>query len=53
MIPKVFKEQIQLNDGRVITLETGKLAKQADGSGCGTYGKLHASGNCCIGKRGK
>ena len=32
MIPKVFKEQIELNDGRVITLETGKLAKQADGS---------------------
>lgn len=32
MIPKVFKEKIDLGDGREITLETGKLAKQADGS---------------------
>lgn len=28
----VFKEKIDLGDGREITLETGKLAKQADGS---------------------
>ncbi len=32
MIPKTFTEKITLEDGRVITLETGKLAKQADGS---------------------
>ena len=32
MIPKVFSEVIDLGDGRTITLETGKLAKQADGS---------------------
>lgn len=32
MIPKVFKEVIDLGDGRTITLETGKLAKQAHGS---------------------
>ncbi|QAA82848.1 polyribonucleotide nucleotidyltransferase [Aequorivita sp. H23M31] len=32
MIPKVFKEVIDLGDGRQITLETGKLAKQAHGS---------------------
>jgi polyribonucleotide nucleotidyltransferase len=32
MIPKVFKETITLSDGRTITVETGKLAKQADGS---------------------
>lgn len=32
MIPKVFKEIIDLGDGREISLETGKLAKQADGS---------------------
>ncbi|MCF8715793.1 polyribonucleotide nucleotidyltransferase [Joostella atrarenae] len=32
MIPKVFKEVIDLGDGREITLETGKLAKQAHGS---------------------
>ena len=32
MIPKTFKEVIDLGDGREITLETGKLAKQAHGS---------------------
>ena len=32
MIPKTFTQTITLNDGRTITLETGKLAKQADGS---------------------
>lgn len=32
MIPKVTQEVIQLNDGRTISIETGKLAKQADGS---------------------
>ncbi|SHI74939.1 polyribonucleotide nucleotidyltransferase [Flavobacterium terrae] len=32
MIPKVFQEVIDLGDGRSITIETGKLAKQADGS---------------------
>lgn len=32
MIPKVTQEVIDLGDGRTITIETGKLAKQADGS---------------------
>ncbi|MEC4049282.1 polyribonucleotide nucleotidyltransferase [Flavobacterium sp. SUN046] len=32
MIPKVTQETIDLGDGRSITIETGKLAKQADGS---------------------
>ena len=32
MIPKVFKEIIDLGDGRTISIETGKLAKQAHGS---------------------
>ena len=32
MIPKVFQETIDLGDGRSISIETGKLAKQADGS---------------------
>ena len=32
MIPKTFTEEIHLNDGRKIILETGKLAKQAHGS---------------------
>ncbi len=32
MKPKVFKEVIDLGDGREISIETGKLAKQAHGS---------------------
>ena len=32
MIPKTFTQEIRLEDERTITLETGKLAKQADGS---------------------
>lgn len=32
MIPQVFKEKIDLGDGREISIETGKLAKQAHGS---------------------
>jgi polyribonucleotide nucleotidyltransferase len=32
MIPKVYKEVIDLGDGREISIETGKLAKQAHGS---------------------
>ena len=32
MIPKTFTQEIRLNDGRTIPLETGKLAKQAHGT---------------------
>jgi polyribonucleotide nucleotidyltransferase len=32
MTPKVITKKITLDDGREITIETGKLAKQADGS---------------------
>ena len=32
MKPKTYKEEIKLPDGRIISLETGKLAKQAHGS---------------------
>ena len=42
MIPKVTQETIDLGDGRTITIETGKLAKQADGS------VVVRSGNCMI-----
>lgn len=31
-IPQAITEKIVLKDGREITIETGKLAKQADGS---------------------
>ena len=42
MIPKVFKEVIDLGDGRTISIETGKLAKQAHGS------VVVQSGNCML-----
>ena len=42
MIPKVFTETIDLGDGRTISLETGKLAKQAHGS------VVVQSGNCML-----
>ena len=32
MIPQLFVEKIDLGDGRSITIETGRLAKQADGA---------------------
>jgi len=32
MNTKVYKKEVNLPDGRVISIETGKLAKQADGS---------------------
>ena len=32
MIKQVIKKTIDLGDGRTITIETGKLAKQADGT---------------------
>ena len=32
MIPKKIREVIDLGDGREISIETGKLAKQAHGS---------------------
>lgn len=32
MVPQVTQETITLQDGRTISIETGKLAKQADGS---------------------
>ncbi len=38
MTPKTFTQEIHLEDGRTITLETGKLAKQAHGSVVVTMG---------------
>ena len=42
MIPKAFREVIDLGDGREISIETGKLAKQAHGS------VVVQSGNCML-----
>ena len=43
MMPKVFNEVIDLGDGRTISLETGKLAKQAHGSVVVQMGKNHVA----------
>ena len=43
MIPKTFRQEIRLEDGRTITLETGKLAKQADGSVVVRMGRMYAA----------
>ena len=45
---KVHKKDINLPDGRKITIETGKLAKQADGSAVIQMGNAIAFSNCCI-----
>ena len=42
MKPKIYKEEILLEDGRSITIETGKLAKQAHGSA------VVSMGNCML-----
>ena len=42
MIPNVLQETIDLGDGRTIQIETGKLAKQADGS------VVIKTGNCVL-----
>ena len=36
---QLYEQTIQMDDGRSITIETGKLAKQADGSVVVTMGK--------------
>ncbi len=48
---KLIEKSIDLGDGRSITIETGKLAKQADGSVVVRMGRTHASGNCRCCKR--
>ncbi|HZK03080.1 MAG TPA: polyribonucleotide nucleotidyltransferase [Bacteroidaceae bacterium] len=43
----IVKKEIQLPDGRVITLETGKLAKQADGAVMLTFGNTMLLATVC------
>ena len=53
MIPKVFKEVIDLGDGREISIETGKLAKQAHGSCCCAIRKMYVIMYSCFQLRTK
>ena len=39
MSPQGIKQSFELPDGRMVTIETGKLAKQADGAVVVTIGK--------------
>ena len=46
----IVKKEIQLPDGRIITLETGKLAKQADGAVMATLGNTMVLATVCSAK---
>ncbi|NBC84115.1 MAG: polyribonucleotide nucleotidyltransferase [Bacteroidetes bacterium] len=50
---KSFTKDITLSDGRVITLETGKLAKQADGSVVLKMGNTMLLATVCCAKEAK
>lgn len=50
---KVIEKSIDLGDGRVITIETGKLAKQADGSVVVKMGKTMLLATVCSAKDAK
>ncbi|MDR0686523.1 MAG: polyribonucleotide nucleotidyltransferase [Dysgonamonadaceae bacterium] len=47
---KAIKKEITLGDGRIITLETGKLAKQADGAVMLTMGNTMLLATVCSAK---
>ncbi len=51
MIPQLFVESIDLGDGRSITIETGRLAKQADGSVVVRTGKTVILGTVVAAKK--
>ena len=51
MIPQLFVESIDLGDGRNITIETGRLAKQADGSVVVRIGKTVILGTVVAAKK--
>ena len=46
----IVRKEITLPDGRVITLETGKLAKQADGAVMATLGNTMLLATVCSAK---
>ncbi len=50
MTMNIVRKEIQLPDGRVITLETGKLAKQADGAVMATLGNTMILATVCSAK---
>lgn len=50
---KLFQKTIQLQDGREITIETGKLAKQADGSVVVSMGKTKILAAVCAAKEAR
>ncbi|MBT3242794.1 MAG: polyribonucleotide nucleotidyltransferase [Bacteroidetes bacterium] len=50
---QLYEKTIQLSDGREITIETGKLAKQADGSVVVSMGKTKILAAVCVAKEAK
>jgi polyribonucleotide nucleotidyltransferase len=49
----IIKKTIDLGDGRIVDIETGKLAKQADGSVVVKYGKTMLLATVCADKDAK
>jgi len=53
MLPQVFEKTIKLDDGRQITIETGKLARQADGAAVVKMGKTMLLATVVSNKEGR
>lgn len=53
MLPKIFEKTITLTDGRQITIETGKLARQANGAAVVKMGKTMLLATVVSNKEGK
>jgi polyribonucleotide nucleotidyltransferase len=49
----IIKKTIDLGEGRIIEIETGKLAKQADGSAMVKYGNTMLLATVCADKNAK
>lgn len=50
---KIIKKTIDLGGGRIVEIETGKLAKQADGSALVKYGNTMLLATACADKKAK
>jgi len=49
----IIKKTVDLGDGRLVEIETGKLAKQADGSAVVKYGNTMLLATVCADKTAK
>jgi polyribonucleotide nucleotidyltransferase len=47
MLTQPIRKTFDIGDGRQVTIETGRLARQADGAVTVTIGNCILLGNCC------